>query len=605
MALQKKNNLLRSHLAVLLFWFIVVFLAARGFDLKLLASSMSYAMLIMAGGLIIGVTIWVTFDLLRRDSVLARNSAHSVRGASVSIGDPPSPNQPSRGKASASMLASRFPWWSAYSKKYPKHAEAFMAVFSVMSATPRLPASPVPGGHGGATLIEHSFNVVNTMMEMAPKWSYRGHKNKRGEISFPLLDNTRTEFRFAPGDPIVPLAAFAHDIGKTSCYKMTPGGSVIEVRKNHDIEGAKLLRTLPEMMALPWKDRMAVLTACEYYHHIGSLPYSTWIDDRARALIELLIAADIATGQKEGGVMVSEYEEGDSSNSQHSVDISASPSDRDDVLLVDDDSKRTDDDGVESDQSGANTDVPISGRQVSQGEHGTPLDLAYSVLMEPGRINGTNASTRVAWKHGEWLYISDAKLRAAVAKLTGDSGYNMLPHRGNMHPFTLELMAQLASSGNLLQEHEGQRFSEKRALFTTQSAVPGKTPVESKFILVANVRAFPGLENAADCKAAPQIVGCSWGETAAINKSLANKAANSEVIGGNADSEDVIDVLREAADEMRLPFFERSVDGEDFLLFEEEIVRQEFPELDLSDARLIKKAGGKSGKNFIGMRKRT
>lgn len=599
MALQKKNDLLRSHLAVLIFWFIVLFLFARGFDLRLLASSASYAMLLMGGGLIIGVVIWVTIDLLRRDSVLARNSAHSVRGASVSIGDPPSPKEPKRGKVSASMLASRLPWWNEYSKKYPKHAEAFLAVFAVMHETPRLPASPVPGGHGGATLIDHSLNVVKTMMEMAPKWSYRGHRNKRGEISFPLLDNTRTEFRFAPGDPIVPLAAFSHDIGKTACYKMNHDGSVREVRKNHDIEGAKLMRTLPEVMALPWKDRMALLTACEYYHHIGSLPYSTWIDDRARALIELLIAADIATGQREGGVMANEYQDADLVTPQMQAEAAASaPSAEEDYgseLLVA---------GEDLPVSSGNEPAPIRVTASGGDAHGTALDLAYSALLEPGRVNGTNAANRVAWKHGEWLYISDAKLRAAIAKMTGDTDYNMLPHRGNMHAFTLELMAQLAAAGNLLQEHDGQKFSEKRALFTTKSAVPGKTPVENKFILVANVRAFPGLENAADCKAAPQIVGCSWGKTAAINKSSANQVEKTEVGEDDADSVDVTEILLTAADEMRLPFVERAVGEEVFLFFEEEIVRQEFPELDLSDARLMKKAGGKSGKNFIGTRKR-
>jgi hypothetical protein len=595
MSLQKKNNLVRAHLAILVFWFIVLFLAARGVNLKLLASSMTYAMVIMGGGVVIGVMLWVTFDLLRRDSVLERNGSHSVRGASVSIGDPPSPTQVPRGKVSASMLASRFPWWGAYSKRYPKHAEAFLAVFAVMYANPRLPASPVPGGHGGATLIDHSFNVVKTMMEMAPKWSYRGHRNKRGEVSFPLLDNTKSEFRFTPDDPILPLTAFAHDIGKTACYKMDPDGYVREVRKNHDIEGAKIMRTLPEVMALPWKDRMAVLTACEYYHHIGSLPYSTWIDDRARALIELLIAADIETGKREGGVVTNEYQDGDfvlpqpnSSQAQTAEDdgheSGESPSDDGGLTMASE-----------------NRHPPVGAPASGSDEHGSALDLAYSVLLEPGRVNGTNAANRIAWKHGEWLYISDAKLRAAVAKMTGDSGYNTLPHRGNMHAFTLELMSQLAASGNLLQEHDGQKFSEKRALFTTRSAVPGKTPVENKFVLVANVRAFPGLENAADCKAAPQVVGCSWGENAAINKSSLNQVESTKADEGEADSGGAAEVLLAAAAEMRIPFVERSVDGEDFLFFEEEIVRQEFPDLDLSDEQIIKKSGAKSGKCFIGI----
>lgn len=597
MALQKKNALLRSHLAVLLFWFIALFLFTSGFNLKLLAGSMSYAVIIMVGGFVIGVSIWAAMDMSRRDSLLNKNGAHSVRGALVSIGDPPIAREPARGKASTSLLASRFPWWGSYSKNHPAHAEAFVAVLAVMNVTPRLPASPVLGGHGGATLIDHSLNVVDTMMQMAPKWSYRGHKNKRGEISFPLLDNTKVEFRFPSGDPIVPLAAFAHDIGKMSCYKLNPDGSVREVRKNHDIEGAKIMRSLPEIMALSWKDRMAILTACEFYHHIGALPYSTWIDDRARALIELLIAADIATGQREGGALASEYEDADLVIPGHPQAPAGDGATVGEVEGDDDDSLPVDQEDTPS--------PPIVAPSVRQAPanadlHGTALDLAYSVLLEPGRVNGTNASTRVAWKHGEWLYIGDAKLRAAVASKTGDTSYNVLPHRGNMHTFTLELMAQLAASGFLLQDHEGQKFSEKRALYTTRSSVPGKTLVESKFVLVANVKAFPGLDNAADCKVAPEIVGCSWGETAAINKLV---ATHSEAIADAADNVDEAGILLKAAAEMRLPFVERTVDGKRLVLFEELTVRQEFPGFSLSDVRFIKMAGGKSGKTFIGIGK--
>ncbi len=97
------------------------------------------------------------------------------------------------------------------------------------------------------------------------------------------------------------------------------------MRKNHDIEGAKLLRSLPEIMSLSWKDRMALLAACEFYHHIGSMPHSTWIDDRARSLVELLITADVATGRREGGVVADEHQDNlaDISSSEPSPEPSA------------------------------------------------------------------------------------------------------------------------------------------------------------------------------------------------------------------------------------------------------------------------------------------
>lgn len=587
MALQKKNDLLRSHLVVTLFWFLVLFVAYKGFDLKMLAISLNYAILVAVGGVACGAALWVAVDMSRRGGVLSRYGTHALRGASSTIGAIPVAQEPKRGKVKASTLSSRFPWWDAYRARHPAHADAFRAILAVMASNPKLPASPVPGGHGGATLIEHSFNVVDTLMQMAPKWVYRGHRNKKGEIVFPLLDATRSEsgFRFAQDDPILPLTALAHDIGKLSCYRMVgDDGQVIEVRKNHDVEGAKLLRAIPEVMDLPWKDKVALLTACEYYHHLGAIPYSTWIDDRARALVELLIAADIATGRREGGAVTDEYEDADLAPMQ--------PDEAGNAASVD----------AAETEPPPETRNPPTGRATSVNEaealHGSALDLAYSVLLEPGRVNGTNAATRVAWKHGEWLYISDAKLRSAVARKTGDSGYNEPPHLGSMHRFTLELMARLAEKGALLQEIDGHHFSEKRAIYTTRSATPGKSAVESKFVIVAKTSAFPGLENVADCRSAPEIVACSWEETAVAGKSEPGQSPPASA----PQTADAVEFLLKAAASMKLPHVERSVDGETFLLFEEELVRQEYPELPLDDGRFIRKKGG-SGKVFIGIRK--
>lgn len=585
MGLQKKNTLLRAHLVVVLFWFVVLFVATQGFKLQLFAASLTYALLVAVGGALCGAALWAAVDMSRRNGVLSQGGSHHLRGANSTIGPVPAATEPARGGrpgAAEAMLARRFPWWTKYRNHHPAHAEAFRAILLVMHSAPRLPASPVPGGHGGATLIDHSFNVVDTLLQMAPAWVYRGHKNKKGEISFPLLDTTRAEFKFGPNDPILPLTAFAHDIGKLSCYQMAEDGSVLEVRKNHDVEGARILRAIPEVMALSWKDKVALLTACEFYHHLGSVPYSTWIDDRARALIELLIAADIATGQREGGVVVSEYEDAELVTSQ--------PEQSDVQNAVEDDEES---DGSPPDETAGHQEAAASDAL------GSPLDLTYSILLEPGRVNGANASTRVAWKHGDWLYISDAKLRGAVASTTGDSSYNTLPHRGNMHSFTLGLMAQLAADGNLLQEHNGRKYSEKRAIYTTRSAVPGKTSLESRFVVVARTKAFPGLENAVDCKSAPEIVECSWGETAALDKAGTSSGSEEAPL-----SKDTADELLEAAAAMTLPHVEKEIDGKIYLLFEEDILKGEYPNIPIDDDRLIRRTGGTSGKVFIGVEKK-
>ena len=532
MSLHKKNSLIKSHLIVLGFWFFVLFIGIHGLNLRILANTISYSLLVLIGGSICGILLWFMFSSARSNFLVESGGKHSLRSANSTLGPLPQGRPPARGKVSDTKIATRYRGWTDYQRQHPQHAQAFKAILAVMEAVPKLPASPVKGGHGDASLIEHSFNVVDTMLEMAPKWVYRGHKNKKGEISFPLLDNTKAEFRFDKDDPLPILAAFAHDIGKIACYRLNEDGSVTEVKKNHDVEGAKLLRTIPEVMNLPWADQMALLISCEYYHHIGSLPYSTWIDDRARALIELLIAADIATGQREGGLIIGEYEDADII-----VQAAQSAASQPPAPKQDDTSTTAAVSAVALPPAALTTPAIAPDLSDEDEELGFVYDLAYSVLLEPGRINGGNATERIGWKHGQWLYISDFKLRSAVARKTGDPSYTDSGHRGRMHSFTLSLMAELARRGHLLQEFEGKKYSEKRAIFTTRSVITDKRTKETKnidqpFVIVAKVRAFPGLENAADCKSEPKIFACSWGDTASIDKkgksSNPSKEENSE-----------------------------------------------------------------------------
>jgi hypothetical protein len=470
-------------------------------------------------------------------------------------------------------------------------------VLSVLLTKPDLPASPVPGGHGGATLIRHSLNVVAVMREMLPHWQYVGHRNAKGEVVFPLLNVALGAHRFSPADPLALLTAFAHDIGKVVCYEQRNGG-VVEVRKHHDTEGAKLLRAMPEVMKLPWPDRSALLLAVEYYHKPMALPEATWIDDRTRSLMELLIAADQETGRRE-----------------EAGSIAAPPpvteSVADDVALP----------------VTPVVQVPPPVSDVASSP--SPYDLTYSILIEGNRVNGTNTSKRIAWKHGEWLYINDARLRAAVAERTGDSGYMQLS-RGQMHAFTLELLDHLASGGHLLQEHEGARYSPKRAIWTTRLNVPGKLDVETKFVIVTKVAAFPLLANVSDCKSPPVIVKCSWGDVAAIDKKGDSAASATDSVsetpvgeilpdgetgsddaladdGGGQDGggmEDLVQRLRNATDRKELPYLVREIDGVKYRIIEEDVAIS-FENRDWSalvKAGLLLGVKGGSGKNYYGLK---
>ncbi|MCH3133236.1 hypothetical protein K3X40_14835, partial [Listeria monocytogenes] len=80
-----------------------------------------------------------------------------------------------------------------------------------------LPAAPVPQDHGGATLVEHTLNVLDGMLELAPAWRYEGVRDTKGKVVVPVADGNRGFHVVDKGDPVLNpmlvLAAVAHDIG--------------------------------------------------------------------------------------------------------------------------------------------------------------------------------------------------------------------------------------------------------------------------------------------------------------------------------------------------------------------------------------------------------
>lgn len=522
MAIQKKNEFIRSHVIVFVTWYLLLFVVGASVTVAMVTKHLAISAAMLIAGVALGGGFVAARRFLLHDDEHPELGQFNLRGLNSTIGPLPESRLAIRpAPLTGDGIFSGQAWWPEYKRRHPQHAKAMLAIQSLMKAKPDLPASPVPGGHGGATLIQHSLNVVHTIIEMVPGWRYSGHKNSKGEIVFPLLDVSLGEHRFAPDDPMPVLAAFAHDVGKVVCYEQRDGG-IVEVKKNHDTEGARLLRALPEVQALPWRDRTALLLSCEYRHKPMMLPEGAWIDDRARSLMELLIAADVETGRREGGTSAAVLRapgvaaQGGEMNGGQAA-LNATPA-------------------VPEPQ--APPPHPVA---VESGSRPDALDLTYSILLEGNRVNGTNAAKRIAWKHDGWLYINDAKLRAAVAERLEDSSYMTL-NRGQMHSFTLELMEQLANAGHLMQEFEGARYSAKRAVFTTVSEVPGKKSVETRFVIIAKVDAFPLLARVPDCKVAPRVLKCSWGEQAAINKKAMGQAEQNspgDLIAEAADQEDV------------------------------------------------------------------
>ena len=504
-----KNPLLSSFMVVTVFWYGVLAIPSRALlhEIPIYALKGLWVALV---GLFWGVLAYVVWlAMVRANRQHGLKSGDSRRGLAISLGAfPHGSPPPARGVCRESCLPEQFStWYVAYQATHPAHAALLCTVMEIYQAHEKLPASPVPGGHGGATLMQHSRNVLATILNMAPSWRYDGHKNKKGQIVFPLIDAT---YRFDVTDPLIPIAGLAHDIGKITCYRQRQDGLVEEVRPNHDTEGGKILISLDEFWALPKGDRDTLNLALSFYHHINSLPL--WADDRTRALTELLITADIRTGMAEGEKnMAALYEE---------IDVLPGLLDSQTDAVGEQLPAQTIPAQVTPKALAADAVAAPADPSPADENEDWAWDQFEALLLEPGRINGNNKTMRVGFKHGEWVFVNDALLRTALATALNAPHLTEQAGRGQMSPFTKLLLARFARMGLLYQHHDGRHYSEKSALFKmVMHGTGGKIVQNWGFTLIFKATAFPAIAAMPDCKYQPQVLGCGFGEHRAINKS--------------------------------------------------------------------------------------
>ncbi len=322
-----QRNLILDVLIVLGFWFLVLYLfsGASITDFGLYASGIP---IIWAVGWLAGGLVGTNAKLIRwyRSRHLADAPDDFAKATIMAKISPaefvdvtlPKANQPKRdfdylgragflrrhvGLRSAGKLKIRpedvVEDWASYSSRHPEYAQAIIAILQVMASAPELKASPYDG-HGGLTLYEHSINVVKAMRQVAPGWQFRGVFDSKGRIVVPLQDASSVYHSFDPEDPMLPLVALAHDIGKLECYAIKPSGQIEEVKKDHGSVGSQMLRRIPEVMALELRERDALILAVEFYHHMNDLLTSKWVGDRVRSLTGLLYQADCLASYLEG-----------------------------------------------------------------------------------------------------------------------------------------------------------------------------------------------------------------------------------------------------------------------------------------------------------------
>lgn len=103
---------------------------------------------------------------------------------------------------------------------------------------------------------------------------------------------------------LLPIAAAAHDLGKVKTFELDSEGDWIRTKPFHDIESAKILKSMPSWDLLPEPDRRALYFAVKYEHHPESLPTSIYscskevLDDAKDLLNQLRIIDGLVSGNE-------------------------------------------------------------------------------------------------------------------------------------------------------------------------------------------------------------------------------------------------------------------------------------------------------------------
>ena len=420
-------------------------------------------------------------------------------------------------------------WYVDLREKHPVYADVIDQAYCVMMAKPGVPASP-QGGHGGLSLVDHSLNVVDSIVSIRENWLYSGLKTKRGNLYRDLVDPDGKPHAFAEGDPILVVAAFMHDIGKVDCYSRQ-NGSWEETRPGHGEVGSEMARRMTSVRKLPIIDRDALILAIAYYHHQSDMPIANWVGDRAYSLTGLLYLADCDASAREGdkgekAEIIASYRS-TKAKAAETREATIEETERENESL-----EQADEDDLATSaleqmsapvQAGESREqVPVPDQPTATGnsmdvwsaEGGeSAFDLFIQAIAMPGAINGKSTDGRFGIKFGNLAYIFEAQVRRRIASMVHDDSINKLK-RGQMHPYTQALLMDLSARGFLVQEHAGRQYTWKRALFKAKTSERG----EERVIFIIKSAINNGVARLSDAKYAPTITGPLWGEVSAVNK---------------------------------------------------------------------------------------
>ena len=303
---------------------------------------------------------------------------------------------------------------SALAKENTPAARLFWSVFHILKAAD-LPASPRPGEHGNASLLEHSLRV-----SAALAWVWRDDARIALEQSQARVTGLPTEVgRPIRTEPypleIAILAGICHDIGKIACFRRDKEGAITVVGL-HDMVGSRILGLLPALWELrdeqgnPDTFLQHLLTqSIRYYHHPGAFPLSGFKRE--------LLTPDPAIKQLMGDI--------------HRADLIAG--------------------GLEGRTEEVVQDYLEEDELEEQSLDAQIWDAFLFLLEDESRINSPSPARRLAYKKGPILYLIEPKIRERICDHLSITRHDYAtPNNGNPGKIIQIIASRLDAMGLLI-----------------------------------------------------------------------------------------------------------------------------------------------------------
>ena len=186
---------------------------------------------------------------------------------------------------------------------YPHHLALFDALAMTLLHHENITTPAGIDRHGGRSLLMHTLLVFALMAHRAPSHLY---VCKYGLVP---IDN---DFKLNPLDPLIPLIAMAHDIGKIRKIQYDANQVATKLLPGHEMQSARDVARMPELwcLGIPNEDRRILQTILHHSGRVIHIPIQINIkentflvtSDRLHALVDLLGECDrIASSIEMGG----------------------------------------------------------------------------------------------------------------------------------------------------------------------------------------------------------------------------------------------------------------------------------------------------------------